>query len=126
MNVPEDLRYTASHEWLRADGDSGTIGITDFAQDQLGEVVFVELPRPGTKVEKDRPFGVIESVKAAVDLYSPVSGEVVERNESLADAPEVVNQSPYDEAWMIRVRIADAAQVEELLDAARYREMYGA
>jgi glycine cleavage system H protein len=125
VNVPEDLRYTASHEWLRLDGDTATVGITDFAQDQLGEVVFVELPAPGSVVEKDRPFGVIESVKAAVDLYAPVSGEVLERNERLADAPELVNQSPYADAWMIRVRIADPAQAEQLLDAARYREMYG-
>jgi glycine cleavage system H protein len=121
MNVPENLRYTPDHEWIRIEDGVGTMGITEFAQDQLGDVVFLELPRIGKTVGRGEAFGVIESVKAVYDLFAPASGEVVGRNEAILDAPEKVNQSPYDEGWMIRIRLADVAEVEGLMDAAAYR-----
>ena len=121
MNVPENLRYTPDHEWIRIEDGVGTMGITEFAQDQLGDVVFLELPNIGKTVSRGEAFGVIESVKAVYDLFAPASGEVVGRNEAILDAPETVNQSPYDEGWMIRIRLADVAEVEGLMDAAAYR-----
>lgn len=121
--VPADLRYTKDHEWVKVDGDVATIGVTDFAAHQLGDVVFVDLPQVGRTVEQFATFGVVESVKAVSDLYAPVSGEVVEVNGDLSGQPELVNSDPFGGGWMIRVRVADAAQVGELLDAAAYETL---
>jgi glycine cleavage system H protein len=121
--VPDELRYTRDHEWLRVEGDEGVIGITAHATDELGDIVFVELPKIGAQLEKSAAFGVIESVKTASDLYAPVSGEVIGVNDALGSAPEQVNADPYGEGWMIRVRIADPSAADSLLDAAGYREL---
>jgi glycine cleavage system H protein len=126
VEVPDGLRYTKDHEWLRAETDEGVIGISAYAADELGDIVFVELPPLGRHLEKAASFGVIESVKTASDLYSPVAGEVVAVNEALTSAPELVNSDPYGEGWMIRVRIDDPAQADQLLDAAAYRELIAA
>ncbi len=122
MNFPEELKYTEEHEWVLVEDDVVTIGITDFAQDQLGDVVFVELPEVGDTVEVGNTFGVVESVKAVSDVYSPVSGEVVEINEELPDAPEVLNTSPYDDGWMIKVKVEDTSSLDDLMDVAAYQE----
>lgn len=121
--VPTDLRYTKDHEWVRVDGDTATIGITDFAAAQLGDVVFVELPDPGRAVEQFGTFGVVESVKAVSDLYAPIAGEVVETNPDLSGNPELVNADPFGGGWMIKVRVHDAAQLDGLLDAAAYEKL---
>lgn len=118
--VPTNLRYTKDHEWVRVDGDEATIGITGYAADQLGDIVFVELPEAGRSLERFATFGVVESVKAVSDLFVPVSGEVIEANPALAANPELVNSSPYEDGWMVRVRVADAAQLDELLDPDTY------
>ena len=120
MSSPADLKYTKEHEWVRMQGDVGTVGITDYAQDQLGDIVFVEMPPVGTKVVYMEKFGEIESVKAVSELYSPVSGEVVEINDGLNDHPERVNDSPYEDGWMLRVRLDDPSETEKLLSAADY------
>lgn len=120
MPSPADLRYSREHEWLRVEGDVGTVGITNYAQDQLGDVVLVDLPEAGAKVSYMEKFGEIESVKAVSELFSPVSGEVVEVNAALADSPELVNDSPYGDGWMIRVRLADPSEVDQLLTAEQY------
>jgi glycine cleavage system H protein len=121
--VPSDLRYTKDHEWVRVDGDTATIGVTDFAASQLGDVVFVDLPAVGKAVEQFATFGVVESVKAVSDLYAPLSGEVVEVNGDLGSQPELVNSDPFGSGWMIRVRVGDTTQVEGLLDAAGYEKL---
>lgn len=118
--VPADLRYTKDHEWVRVDGETATIGVTDFAASQLGDVVFVDLPQVGRTVDQFATFGVVESVKAVSDLYAPVSGEVVEVNGDLSGKPELVNTDPFGAGWMIRVRLGDPSQVEGLLDPAAY------
>ena len=118
--APANLRYTKDHEWVKVDGDVATIGVTDFAANQLGDVVFVDLPATGKAVEQFATFGVVESVKAVSDLYAPVSGEVVEVNPDLAGKPELVNSDPFGGGWMIRVRVTEPAQVDGLLDAAAY------
>jgi glycine cleavage system H protein len=123
VQVPDELRYTDDHEWLRIDGDDGTVGITAYAAGELGDVVFVELPEVGTSLETAQAFGVIESVKTASDLYSPVAGEVVAVNGQLADRPELVNEDPYGDGWMVRLRLNDPGQAESLKDAAAYREL---
>jgi len=120
---PTDRRYTKEHEWVRVEDDLGTIGITDYAQDQLGDIVYLELPSPGTQVKQLDKLGEIESVKAVSDLYSPVSGELVEVNQEVNDRPELVNQSPYEEGWLVRVRLADPAEVDKLLSAEQYDEL---
>jgi glycine cleavage system H protein len=120
MEVPKDLRYTEEHEWLKVDGTKGVIGITHFAQDQLGDVVFVEVPAVGTELEKENTFGVVESVKTVSDLYSPVSGKVVAVNKDLEANPELVNQDPHGKGWMIEIELSDASQAEGLLSAADY------
>jgi glycine cleavage system H protein len=117
---PADLKYTKEHEWVRVEDDIGTVGITDYAQDQLGDIVFVELPQPGKAVKQMEKFGEIESVKAVSELYSPVTGEVVEANPALADSPELVNDSPYGEGWMLRIRLSDPGEVEKLISAQEY------
>ena len=121
--VPSDLRYTTDHEWVRVDGDTATVGVTDFAANQLGDVVFVDLPSAGTKLEQFGTFGVVESVKAVSDLYAPVSGEVAEANADLAAKPELVNSDPYGAGWMIKVTLADATQVGSLLEADAYERL---
>jgi glycine cleavage system H protein len=121
--VPAELRYTKDHEWVRVDGDTATIGVTDFAANQLGDVVFVDLPSAGKAVEQFATFGVVESVKAVSDLYAPVTGEVTEVNAELGANPELVNSDPFGAGWMIKVKLGDAGQIEELLDAAGYEKL---
>lgn len=123
MDVPDELRYTQDHEWLRPESDEGVVGITAYAATELGDIVFVELPAPGTMLEAAQSFGVIESVKTASDLYSPLAGEVIAVNEALAARPELVNEDPYGEGWMIRLRLSDPEQADGLKDAASYREL---
>ena len=120
MPNPPDLRYTRKHEWVRMDGDVGTIGITDYAQDQLGDIVLVDLPEVGARVTYMERFGEIESVKAVSELFAPVTGEVTETNTSLVDSPELVNDEPYDGGWMLRVKLSDPAEVDQLMSAADY------
>jgi glycine cleavage system H protein len=119
-DTPSDLHYTEQHEWVRDDGDVVTIGITHFAQDQLGDVVYVDLPSPGTEVEKDQPLGEVESTKSVSDLYAPLTGVVVERNDELDERPELVNSEPYGAGWMVTIRPTDRSQLDGLLDAAGY------
>ncbi|MHB1004643.1 MAG: glycine cleavage system protein GcvH [Chloroflexota bacterium] len=118
--VPKDLKYSKEHEWVKVEGDEAIIGITDYAQAELGDVVFIELPKQGDPVTQFQTFGVVESVKAASDLYSPVGGEVTAVNAKLLDQPEMVNKSPYQDAWMIRVRLSDPKEVDALLSADDY------
>ncbi len=118
--VPADLRYSKDHEWVRADGGAATIGITDHAQSALGDIVFVELPEVGKSLSAGETFGVIESVKAASDCFMPVSGKIAAVNESIADSPETVNADPHGEGWLVKVELADVAEVEALMDAPRY------
>jgi glycine cleavage system H protein len=122
MELPEDLKYTREHEWVSIDGSVATIGITDHAQEQLGDVVFVELPTVGDRVEKADAFGVVESTKAVSDVYAPLSGEVTEVNDDLPDNPELINEDPYGDGWMVKVAIADQADLEELMTADEYRK----
>ncbi len=121
--VPADLRYAKDHEWVRIEGDTATIGVTDFAAHQLGDVVFVDLPAVGKSVDQFATFGVVESVKAVSDLYAPISGSVTEVNGDLSGSPELVNSDPFGGGWMIRVKVADASQVDGLLDAAAYEQL---
>lgn len=127
MQVPEDLRYTKDHEWLRVEGGEATVGITEYAAGELGDVVFVELPATGMSLQSAQSFGVIESVKTASDLYSPAAGEIVAVNGALAEKPELVNDDPYGEGWMIRIRLSDpgtaTADSERLMDAGAYRSL---
>ena len=123
MDVPDGLGYTDDHEWLRVEAGEGVVGITAYAADQLGDVVFVELPAVGARFERGKTFGVVESVKAVSDLFAPVAGEIIEVNASLADQPELVNAEPYGSGWLIRLRLADPAQAGALKDAAAYREL---
>jgi glycine cleavage system H protein len=120
-DTPSDLRYTSDHEWVRDDGEVLVIGITSFAQEQLGDVVYVDLPSAGAEVEMGQAFGEVESTKSVSDLFAPVSGTVVERNEDLDDRPELVNSDPYGEGWMVSIRPSDRSQLEQLMDAAVYR-----
>lgn len=120
MTTPAGLKYTKEHEWIKVEGNVGTIGITAFAQDQLGDVVFVELPTVGRVLKQGEQFGVVESVKTVSDLYSPVTGKVIEINGDLDGAPETVNSSPYEGGWMLKIELANPAEVEALLDAAAY------
>ena len=126
MKFPKKLRYTREHEWVLIEGNLATVGITDFAQHELGEVVYVELPKVGDSVTKDEPFGVVESVKAASDVYAPVSGEVTESNDDLVSSPELINDDPYGDAWLIRVEMSDPSELESLMDAPTYRAMIDA
>lgn len=119
---PEDRRYSEEHEWLQVEGDLHVLGITQFAQEELGDVVFVELPETGTTVEAGGEIGSIESVKAVAELFSPVDGEIVEINDEIEDSPELVNEDPHGKGWLVKIRVADAAAVDELMDAAAYTE----
>ena len=124
--TPENLRYTSDHEWLRREDDSPdevTIGVTEFAQEQLGDVVYLELPAEGTALTVGAPFGEIESAKTVAELFAPVTGELIATNGALEDHPELVNESPFDEGWIVRVRISDETELDALLDAAAYREL---
>ena len=121
-DFPDNLQYTKDHEWIRVTGDEGVIGITDFAQAALGDVVYVELPRVGDKFEQGDPFGSVESVKSVSELFIPVSGEILELNEGLADAPESVNNEPYKSGWMIKVKITKAGEVDKLLSSSEYED----
>ncbi len=124
MEFPEDLKYTSEHEWVALEGETRVrVGITDFAQDALGDVVYVDLPETGTDVRGGEPLGEVESTKSVSDVYSPVSGKVVERNDTLGDSPETVNGDPYGEGWMVVIELGDPEELESLLDAAAYRRM---
>ncbi|WP_025025700.1 glycine cleavage system protein GcvH [Caldalkalibacillus mannanilyticus] len=123
MNLPKELKYSEEHEWVRVDGNKVYIGITDFAQSELGDIVFVELPEAGDDVEQDQSFGSVESVKTVSELYSPVSGKVLEVNSELEDSPELVNSSPYDKAWMLVVEMSDTSELDKLMSAEQYEEM---
>jgi glycine cleavage system H protein len=125
MNIPADLKYTEEHEWVKLEGNMATIGITDYAQGELGDIVFVELPSEGDKVTQMEPFGTIEAVKAVSELFSPVSGKVVEVNSALDDDPMIINHDPYSDGWMIKVELSDTTQIEQLLDAAGYKGIIG-
>jgi len=122
MNVPENLKYSKDHEWIRVEGEEAFIGVTDFAQSQLGDIVFVEIETEGETIDKDEVFGSIEAVKTVSDLMIPVTAEVLEVNEKLEDEPELVNSDPYGEGWMIKVKIEDASQLEDLLSVEQYKE----
>lgn len=119
---PEDLHFTKQHEWVRVSGDSGTVGITDYAQQQLGDIVYVDLPRPGTKVELGKVMGSVESVKAVSDVYAPVSGEVTEINDVLASAPEKLNESPHGDGWLVKILLSAPEEIQGLLSAADYEK----
>lgn len=121
-NLPENLSYTKDHEWIRVSGDTAYVGITDFAQGSLGDIVYVELPKVGDSFELSDPFGSVESVKSVNELFIPVSGEVLEINENLADAPELVNNDPYRDGWMIKIKVVDSTELDSLLSAAEYED----
>jgi glycine cleavage system H protein len=121
-SYPEDLRYHKEHDWARVDGDTATLGVTWYAQDALGEIVHFEAPEAGSSVARDESYGEVESVKAVSDLISPLSGEVVEVNQGVAEEPERINDDPYGEGWLVRVRLSDTAELDDLMDAAAYRE----
>ncbi len=121
--VPDDLKFTKRHEWIRVDGDKGTVGISDYAQGELSDIVFVELPQVGARVKQMKPFGTIEAVKAVTDLYAPVSGEILETNPELKDKPETINSDPYGDGWIIKLRIEDPCELENLLSPADYEKL---
>ena len=123
MNFPEDLKYTKDHEWIRVEGDVAYVGITDYAQSELGEIVYVDITTEGETVAKEEVFGTIEAVKTVYDLFMPASGEVLEVNAELEDAPELVNQEPYGKGWLIKVSVADAAELDSLLSAEEYQQL---
>lgn len=123
MNVPENLKYTKDHEWVRVEGEEAFIGVTDFAQGELGDIVFVEVETEGEELEKEEVFGTIEAVKTVSDMFMPVGGEVLEFNEKLEDAPDLINSDPYGEGWIIKIKLDDAAELEELLSAEAYKEL---
>ncbi|MEJ2161779.1 MAG: glycine cleavage system protein GcvH [Robiginitalea sp.] len=125
MNIPSELKYTKDHEWIKLDGDVATIGITDFAQGELGDIVYVEVETVDETMEREEVFGTVEAVKTVSDLFLPVSGEIIEFNESLEEEPEKVNEDPYGEGWMIRIKISDTSELGDLLDAEAYKELIG-
>ena len=125
MTFPDNLKYTKDHEWIRVEGDTGIVGITEYAQGELGDVVFVELPQKGRKVKQGETFGTIEAVKAVSDLFAPVSGEVIDTNANLEKTPETVNKAPYGNGWMIKIRLSSTSDLNNLLDAKAYRDLIG-
>ncbi|MDR4987530.1 MAG: glycine cleavage system protein GcvH [Bacteroidales bacterium] len=123
MNIPDNLKYTKDHEWVKIDGDTATIGITDFAQHELGDIVFVEVDTVGETLDQEETFGTIEAVKTVSDLFMPVSGEVLEFNEALEDAPDIINKDPYGDGWIIKVKVSDESEQEDLLTADEYKAL---
>lgn len=123
MNVPDNLKYTKDHEWLKIDGEDAFIGITDYAQHELGDIVYIEVETVGETLAKEEAFGTIEAVKTVSDMFMPVDGEVIEFNEELSATPEVINKDPYDQGWVVRIKVSNAAQLDELLDAGQYKEL---
>ena len=126
MEIPAGLRYSKEHEWVATEEEVATIGITDYAQEQLGEIVYVELPAVGDKISKDDAFGVVESVKAVSDIYAPVSGTVVEVNQELPESPEMINEDPYGDGWLVKVKVSDTSELDDLLDNEEYEELVAA
>jgi glycine cleavage system H protein len=126
MNIPENLKYTKENEWIKVEGDVALVGITDFAQNELGDIVFLEVETVGDTLGQGETFGTIEAVKTVADMFMPVSGEVLEFNDALEADPAIVNKDPYGEGWMIKIRVSDAAELADLLDAAQYKELIGA
>lgn len=126
MNIPSDVKYTKDHEWVRLDGDVATVGITDFAQGELGDIVYVEVETVDETLDKDEVFGSVEAVKTVSDLFLPLSGEIIEFNESLEDEPEKVNTDPYGDGWMVKIKISDTSEIDGLLSEADYKELIGA
>jgi glycine cleavage system H protein len=126
MNIPAELKYTKDHEWVRVEGDTATVGVTDYAQSELGDIVYVEIETEGESLDQEEVFGTVEAVKTVSDLFMPVAGEVIAVNEKLADQPELVNSDPYGEGWMIKVNLSDASQVDGLMDAEAYKAEIGA
>ena len=125
MNIPEELKYTADHEWIKIEGEIATVGITEFAQGELGDIVYVEIETEGETIEKGEVFGTIEAVKTVSDLFMPLSGEVAEFNEELESEPEIVNSDPYTDGWMVKIKMSDMSQADDLLSAEAYKELIG-
>jgi len=123
MNIPENLKYTKDHEWIKIDGEEAYIGITDYAQNELGDIVFVEIETEGEKLDKEEVFGTVEAVKTVSDIFMPISGEVLEVNSKLEDSPEIVNKDPYGEGWLIKIKISDQSELDDLLDASKYKDL---
>ena len=123
MNIPENLKYTKDHEWIKVDGDVATVGITDYAQNELGDIVFVEIETEGETLDKEEVFGTVEAVKTVSDIFMPISGEVVEVNSKLEDSPEIVNKDCYGEGWLIKIKYSEKSELEDLLDADKYKEL---
>ena len=123
MNIPENLKYTKDHEWIKIDGDEAYVGITDYAQNELGDIVFVEIETEGEKLNKEEVFGTVEAVKTVSDIFMPISGEVLEVNSKLEDSPEIVNKDPYGEGWLIKIKLSDKSELENLLDASKYKAL---
>lgn len=126
MNIPENLKYTKDHEWVKIEGNTATIGITDFAQNELGDIVFVEVDTAGESLDKEETFGSIEAVKTVSDLFMPLGGEITEFNEELEDSPDIINKDPYEKGWIIKITIADSSEADDLLSAGEYKELTGA
>ncbi|PCJ63914.1 MAG: glycine cleavage system protein H [Bacteroidetes bacterium] len=125
MNFPENLKYTKDHEWISVEGDIATVGVTEFAQGELGDIVFVEIETEGESLDKDEVFGTIEAVKTVSDLFMPLSGEIIEINSGLEDAPESVNESPYENGWMIKIKLSNTSEVDDLMDVSAYKDLIG-
>ena len=123
MNIPENLKYTKDHEWIKVNGDEAYVGITDYAQNELGDIVFVEIETEGENLDKEEVFGTVEAVKTVSDIFMPLSGEVMEVNPKLEDSPEIVNKDPYGEGWLIKVKISDKSELDDLLEASKYKEL---
>ncbi|MBW6479573.1 MAG: glycine cleavage system protein GcvH [Bacteroidales bacterium] len=125
MNFPDDLKYTKDHEWIKLEGDTATVGITDFAQHELGDIVYIEVNTVGETLEQEETFGTIEAVKTVSDLFMPVSGEVLEFNDELEGSPDIVNQDPYGKGWIAKIKVSDPSELDELLDVEKYKELVG-
>ncbi|WP_283642919.1 glycine cleavage system protein GcvH [Croceibacter atlanticus] len=125
MNIPQKLKYTKDHEWIKIEGDVATVGITDFAQGELGDIVYVEVETVDETLDREEVFGTVEAVKTVSDLFLPLTGEIIEFNETLEDEPELVNSDPYGKGWMVKIKFSEASEVEDLLDAAAYKELVG-
>jgi glycine cleavage system H protein len=125
MNIPQELKYTKDHEWIKIEGDVATVGITDFAQSELGDIVYVEVETVDETLDREEVFGTVEAVKTVSDLFLPLTGEIVKFNETLEDEPELVNSDPYGKGWMVKIKFSEASEVEDLLDAAAYKELVG-